>query len=128
MVKDIHDLDGIHGYRRRSAAVTLIVHNNHEEVAAGNLLYDKRPAAQTETETSYNMISSRLNIYCLTWIDIVKDYLMIDCVVTSWPEAVPDTALTVDVARCFFDGAFGDEGRVFCITRHHHGFTPRSMS
>lgn len=47
--KDIHDLDGIHGYWRSTAAVTLIVHNNHEEVAAGNLLYDKRSAAQTQT-------------------------------------------------------------------------------
>lgn len=45
--KDIHDLDGIHGYWRRTAAVTLIVHNNHKEVAAGNLLYDKRSATQT---------------------------------------------------------------------------------
>lgn len=48
--KDIHDLNRIHSYRKSAAAVTLIVHNNHEEVAAGNLLYDKRSAGHTETE------------------------------------------------------------------------------
>lgn len=46
--KDIHYLDRIHCYWRGTAAVTLIVHNHHEEVATGNLLYDKRPVAQTE--------------------------------------------------------------------------------
>lgn len=56
--KDIHDLNGIHGYWRSTAAVTLIVHNNHEEVAAGNLLYDKRSAAQTETETGIKMLKT----------------------------------------------------------------------
>lgn len=48
--KDIHDLNRIHGHWRSTAAVTFIVHNNHEEVAAGNLLYDKRSEAQTETK------------------------------------------------------------------------------
>lgn len=51
--KDIHDLDRIHCYWRGTAAVTLIVHDHHEEVATGNLLYDKRSAAQTETNIYY---------------------------------------------------------------------------
>lgn len=54
--KDIHNLVGVHGYWRRTAAVTLIVHNNHEEVAAGNLLYDKGPAAQTETDCGIKLL------------------------------------------------------------------------
>lgn len=47
--KDIYDLNGIHCHWRSTAAVTLIIHNNHEQVAAGNLLYDKRSAAQTQS-------------------------------------------------------------------------------
>lgn len=73
----------------------------------------------------YIMNSSRLN--CLIWLDIFSKggpYLNI----LSWPKALPDTALTVNVACRFFDRAFRDKGRVFCITRHHHGFTPRSLS
>lgn len=41
---------------------------------------------------------------------------------------IPETSVAVDAARRFFDGAFGDEGRVFCVARNHHGFTPRSLS
>lgn len=55
-------------------------------------------------------------------------YIEVMLTIFQKPEAVPDTALTVDVACCFFDGAFRDESRIFCITWHHHGFTPRSLS
>lgn len=54
--KDIHDLDGIHGYWQGTAAVALIVHNNHEEVAAGNLLNNKWPADQRRTQTRIKML------------------------------------------------------------------------
>lgn len=42
-VKDIHDLDGVHGDGLEHAAVTLVVHHHHEEVAAGDLLDHKGP-------------------------------------------------------------------------------------
>lgn len=42
-VKDIHDLDGVHGNGLEHAAVTLVVHHHHEEVAAGDLLDHKGP-------------------------------------------------------------------------------------
>lgn len=45
--KDIHDLNGIHCYWRNAATVALVVHNNHEQVAAGNLLYDKGSVVRT---------------------------------------------------------------------------------
>lgn len=45
-----------------------------------------------------------------------------------WPESIPDTVVALNVARRFFDGAFRDESRVLCVTRYHHGFTPRSLS
>lgn len=69
--KDINDLDGIHCYWRSFAAVALFVHDNHEEVAAGNLLYDKRSAAHTEREFKYFNVCNvrRLNTNHLTWID-----------------------------------------------------------
>lgn len=71
--KDIHDLNGIHCYWRNAAAVTLAVHNNHEEVTARNLLYDKRSATQTETEAKCCKInSSTLNMYSLMSVDIVN--------------------------------------------------------
>lgn len=41
---------------------------------------------------------------------------------------VPDAALTVDVACCFFDGAFRDEGGILRIARYHQGFTSSSLS
>ena len=40
-VKDIHDLYRIYGDWRGRAAVTLVLHDDHEEIAAGNLLYYK---------------------------------------------------------------------------------------
>lgn len=43
-------------------------------------------------------------------------------------QAIPETAVAVDVACRFFDGAFRDKGRVFCVTRNHHGFTSRPLS
>lgn len=43
-MKDIHDLYRVDGDRRCGAAVTLVVHDHHEEVAAGDLLDDKRSA------------------------------------------------------------------------------------
>lgn len=49
-MKDINDLDRLHGYRRGGATVTLVLHNNHEEVTAGNLLNDKRPEKERERE------------------------------------------------------------------------------
>lgn len=43
-------------------------------------------------------------------------------------EELPETAVAVDVAGRFFDGAFRDEGRVLGVARDHHGFTSRSLS
>lgn len=65
---DIHDLNGIHCYWRNAATVALIVHNNHEQVAAGNLLYDKRSVAQTLADVKYQNWDTRMNIHSLsTW-------------------------------------------------------------
>lgn len=47
-VKDIHDLDGVHGNGFKHAAVTLVVHHHHEEVAAGDLLDHKGPVRERE--------------------------------------------------------------------------------
>lgn len=47
-LKDINDLDGIHGDTRGQAAVTFILDDHHEQVTAGNLLYDK--CAEWETK------------------------------------------------------------------------------
>lgn len=43
-------------------------------------------------------------------------------------QPIPETAVAVNVACGFFDGAFRDKGRVFCVARNHHGFTSRSLS
>lgn len=114
--KDIHDLDGIHGYWRNAATVTLIVHNNHEQVAAGNLLYDKRSAAPTmttiktsESERQAELLRFQKRGFCLS-------------------PAVPDAALTVDVSCCFLDGAFRDKGWILCIAGYHQGLTASSLS
>lgn len=122
ILKDIHDLDWIHGYWWGAAAVTVVVHNDHEEVAAGNLLYDKGSAAQTETDCNYNRT---------TWLDrhlLLKQISKICQDSLGEYFRVPDTALTVNVACCFFDGAFRDKRGVLCITRHHCGFTPGPLS
>lgn len=50
-VKDIHDLDGVHGDGLEHAAVTLVVHHHHEEVAAGDLLDHKGPVGEREPQT-----------------------------------------------------------------------------
>ena len=47
-VKDIHDLYRVYGDWRCRAAVTLVVHDDHEEIAARNLLYYKRSARHGE--------------------------------------------------------------------------------